>query len=156
MPKRASMMMTSSSTLRSTLYSAPPLLMSEALSMAEPFPPSTPFRSLSWMFLLRALNLWRAIGDEKATWTNSGWNSRFIILVGKCCLLALWRATEPSSQQVTSRSPIGEYAIALIGFSNCLKLSQTQVFSISKTRIAPDWKPQEKIERDGWAATQRG
>ena len=46
--------------------------------------------------------------------------------------------------------------MALIGLLNCVKLSHTQVFSMSKILIVPDWKPHAKIGNYGWAATHRG
>lgn len=45
---------------------------------------------------------------EKATWTYFGGNSRCIILVGKCWLLALCNEVLPSSQHATRREPQGE------------------------------------------------
>ena len=64
-------------------------------------------------------------------------------------------ATPPSIQQVMSRSPAGEYAILLIGLLNWQNSSATQVLSMSNTRMTPDWKPQAKRGREGWADTQR-
>ena len=116
------------------------------------------FNSWAWIGRLNALVAWRGRvkADEKQTWTNSGGNCKLITFVGRCWRLALCRATLPSSQQVTSRSPVGEYLIALIGFLKYRKFSHTQVFSISNTRIWPVVKPQENIGNSGWAATHRG
>jgi hypothetical protein len=64
-------------------------------------------------------------------------------------------ATDPSTQQVTNRSPLGEYAILERGLLNWQNSSATEVLSISNTLITPDSKPHEKRGREGCAAIQR-
>lgn len=77
-------------------------------------------------------------------------------MIGKCCLYGLWIATPPSIQQVTSKSPVGEYANFYSGLLNWVNSSATQVLSISNTLIVPDSNPQENNGKYGWAATVSG